>query len=315
MKRKDYILDENFEFKKRKTGIWDAIKTFLKYLLGSISLAVVYYFIASIFFHTDLEKALIRENRAFEKNYPEMVEKMELLEDVILGLEARDEEIYEEIFRSSAPAASRLATDDFYAGVDSIPDYKILDYSARKMARTESAAARTEENFRLILDSLYRSDVLPPLGMPVDNFSFARTGASTGTKMSPFYKVQTAHNGLDLLTPTGSPVRASAAGVVSRVIRSGKGLGNVVVIDHHGGYTTKYGHLTDLKVTSGKAVSKGDIIGYVGMSGNTFAPHLHYEVWRDSLVVNPVDFVMGDITPEDYEKMRIIAASTGQSMD
>ena len=109
--------------------------------------------------------------------------------------------------------------------------------------------------------------------------------------------------------------RASAAGVVTELIRSGKGLGNVVVISHPGGYSTKYAHLTDIKAVKGKSVRKGDIIGYVGMSGNTYAPHLHYEVWRDTLALDPVDYVLGDISPEDYEKMRIIAASTGQSMD
>ncbi|MCQ2143764.1 MAG: M23 family metallopeptidase [Bacteroidales bacterium] len=315
MKRKDYILDENFEFKKKGTGWWDVVKTFFRYLLGSISLAVVYYVVACLFVSTDLEKALIRENRALARNYPVMEEKMELLEDVILGLEVRDEGIYEDIFRSSAPAASRVSTEDFYAGVDSIPDYRILDYSAMKMARTEAAASRTEENFRLILDSLHRSQALPPLGMPVDGFSFARTGASVGTKMSPFYKVETSHNGLDLLCPTGSPVRASAAGVVTELIRSGKGLGNVVVISHPGGESTSGAHLSGIKAVKGKSVRKGDIIGYVGMSGNTYAPHLHYEVWRDTLALDPVDYVLGDISPEDYEKMRIIAASTGQSMD
>lgn len=315
MKRKDYILDENFEFKKKRVGWWDVVRTLLRYLLGSVSLAVVYYAIACLFVSTDLEKALAKENRAFGRNYPAMEEKMGLLEDVILGLEVRDDEIYEEIFRSSAPAASRISTDDFYSGVDSIPDYRILDYSAMKMARTEAAASRTEENFRRILDSLHRSSALPPLGMPVDGFSFARTGASKGVKMSPFYKVETAHNGLDLLSPTGSPVRASASGVVSDVIRSSKGLGNMVVISHPGGFTTKYGHLTDIKAVKGKSVRKGDIIGYVGMSGNTYAPHLHYEVWRDTLALDPVSYVMGDVSPEDYEKMIVIAASTGQSMD
>lgn len=315
MKRRDYILDENFEFKKKKIGVWGVVKTVLRYLLGSISLAVVYYVIACLFVNTDLEKALLKENRAFAKNYPEMVSKMDLLEDVILGLEVRDEDIYEKIFRSSAPAASRLSTDDFYSGVDSIPDYRILDYSAMKMARTEAAAARTEANFRLVLDSLYRSRELPPLGMPTDGFSFARTGASVGSKVSPFYKVETTHNGLDLLSPTGSPVRAAGKGVVTQVIRSGKGLGNVVVIEHPGGYITKYAHLTDIKAVKGKTVRKGEILGYVGMSGNTYAPHLHYEVWKDTLALDPVNFVMGEVSPEEYEKMRTIASSTGQSMD
>ena len=123
------------------------------------------------------------------------------------------------------------------------------------------------------------------------------------------------HNGLDMIAPSGEPVYAAADGTVSNVIRSRKGLGNVVEIDHGNGYMTRYAHLADIEVSKGRKVEKGRRIGYVGVSGNSFAPHLHYEVMRDTLVMDPVNHLFASVTPDDYMNMLIMAASTGQSLD
>ena len=147
------------------------------------------------------------------------------------------------------------------------------------------------------------------------DFSFAQTGASTGERINPFYKVKIMHNGLDLIAPAGDPVYAAADGVVSSVTRSRKGLGNVVSIDHGNGYVTRYAHLADMEVVKGRKVKKGTRIGYVGVSGNSFAPHLHYEVIRDTVVVDPVNHFFASVTPDEYVNMLIMSASTGQSMD
>ena len=156
---------------------------------------------------------------------------------------------------------------------------------------------------------------MPPMTNPIGNFSFAQTGASVGDKINPFYKVSIRHNGLDLIAPAGEPVYASADGVVRNVIRSRKGLGNVVEIDHGNGYVTRYGHLADVEVRKGRQLEKGTRIGYVGVSGNSFAPHLHYEVLRDTLILDPVNHLFASVNPEEYMNILIMAVSTGQSLD
>ena len=103
--------------------------------------------------------------------------------------------------------------------------------------------------------------------------------------------------------------------MVKNVIRSRKGLGNVVEIDHGNGYVTRYAHLADVEVRKGRELKKGARIGYVGVSGNSFAPHLHYEVLRDTLVMDPVNHLFASVTPDDYVNMLIMAVSTGQSLD
>ena len=107
----------------------------------------------------------------------------------------------------------------------------------------------------------------------------------------------------------------TADGVVRNVIRSRKGLGNVVEIDHGNGYVTRYAHLADVEVKKGRELKRGSRIGYVGVSGNSFAPHLHYEVLRDTLILDPVNHLFASVSPDEYMNMLIMSASTGQSLD
>ena len=157
--------------------------------------------------------------------------------------------------------------------------------------------------------------VMPPMTNPLENFSFAQTGASVGEKINPFYKVPIRHDGLDLVAHSGEPVHATADGVVVNVRKSRKGLGNVVTVDHGNGYVTRYAHLADIEVKKGRVVKKGTRLGYVGVSGNSFAPHLHYEVLRDTVVLDPVNHFFASVSPEDYLNMLVMSVSTGQSMD
>ena len=188
--------------------------------------------------------------------------------------------------------------------------------SAAKLDLAGASAARVEENFRRIAQVLGEEGYsIPPMTNPLKNYSFAQTGASTGSRMNPFYKVSMQHNGLDMIAPSGEPVYAAADGTVSNVIRSRKGLGNVVEIDHGNGYMTRYGHLADVEVRKGRKLTKGTRIGYVGVSGNSFAPHLHYEVIKDTLVMDPVNYMFASVTPEEYVNMLVMSVMTGQSMD
>ena len=208
------------------------------------------------------------------------------------------------------------ASIDFLAGLDSIPDNDIVDYAARKIAFLESCSNIVEANFRQVMAVISDSGfVMPPMTNPLENFSFAQTGASVGNKINPFYKVGMQHNGLDMIAPSGEPVYASADGVVKEIVRSRKGLGNVVVIDHENGYFTRYAHLSDVETARGRKVRKGTKIGHVGVSGNSFAPHLHYEVLRDTVALDPVNHMFASVTPEEYLNMMIMSVSTGQSMD
>ena len=311
-----YIFDRDFRFRKDKTSVWTIVRKILLFFLTTLSLAILYYVIFALVFSTDEERSLIQENRMYEKVFPEMNVKEELLSDVVDGLVIKDDMIYEEIFHTSAPDMDPGSSLDFLMGIDSAGDDDIVKHSASRLKIMERAVGAVEDNFRDIFRLVASEDmVMPPMSNPMNGFSFAQTGSSVGDRINPFYKVQIRHDGLDMIAPAGEPVYASADGKVSNIIRSRKGLGNVVVIEHDGGYVTRYAHLADIEVRKGRKIRKGDRIGYVGVSGNSFAPHLHYEVLRDTLVLDPVNFMFASVTPEDYVNMLILSASTGQSMD
>lgn len=312
-----YIFDkDDIKFRKKRTSVWAVIRKILVFFVATVSMAVLYYAVFAVFFSTDEEQRLRDENRMYELEFPALEEKERLVSDVIEGLMLKDDRIYEEIFHTSAPNMDPLSTIGFLSGMDSIPDSDIVLYADRKITGVEASAERVEENFRRVMQAVNDSGfVMPPMSNPLDDFSFAQTGASVGDKINPFYKVSIRHNGLDMIAPAGQPVHASADGVVSNITRSRKGLGNVVEIDHGNGYTTRYAHLADIEVSKGRKVKRGTRIGYVGVSGNSFAPHLHYEVLRDTLILDPVNHMFASVGPEEYANMLVMSVVTGQSMD
>lgn len=128
-----------------------------------------------------------------------------------------------------------------------------------------------------------------PSRMPVDTAAFS---SSFGMRTHPVLGGRRAHKGVDLAMPTGSPIYATADGVISRADWF-SGYGLYVAIEHGGELQTRYGHMSRLNVAAGQHVKKGDIIGYVGSTGRSTGPHLHYEVRVAGNAVNPVPYMNG----------------------
>lgn len=310
-----YILDKDFNLLKVTRSVSGVLWTCAKWVIATASLAAFYYLIFSLVINTDEEKRLKRENRLYEKLYPEMEQKEKLISDVVKDLQARDNAIYKQIFKSQAPSVDPQNSALFFFATDSTADKDIVEYTERRSLALLDMTSRIDSNFKEVFSDAASSRTLPPMLVPVPDLKFAQVGASVGKKMDPFYKVLTMHNGIDLIAGQGTPVIATADGVVLEVKRSGKGPGNIVEIGHDGGYRTLYAHLQDIVVRKGERVKAGRKIANVGMSGNSFAPHLHYEVHRDSLVLDPVNFFFASFSPEDYMKAAYMAATTGQSLD
>lgn len=310
-----YILDKDFNLLKVTRSLSGILWTCAKWVIATASLAAFYYLIFSLVINTDEEKRLKQENRLYEKLYPEMEQKEKLISDVVKDLQARDNAIYKQIFKSQAPSVDPQNSALFFFATDSTEDKDIVEYTERRSLALLDMTSRIDSNFKEVFSDAASSRTLPPMLVPVPDLKFAQVGASVGKKMDPFYKVLTMHTGIDLIAGQGTPVIATADGVVLEVKRSGKGSGNIVEIGHDGGYRTLYAHLQDIVVRKGERVKAGRKIANVGMSGNSFAPHLHYEVHRDSLVLDPVNFFFASFSPEDYMKAAYMAATTGQSLD
>jgi hypothetical protein len=311
---------KELRFDKKKFSIWRALLVVGKYVFFSLLVAVIYYAIFSIFFSTDREKQLIAERDYMEREYVRMKEQIEIVESVIEGLEARDRQIYNDIFHSAPPTymtgrdTGRLDLGTIYE-----EDENDLIWNVNiRGSRLESISGRINNSIEIINHRLSTEDLdwktIPSI-IPVRDFSIARTGASVGNKFSPFYKTLREHTGFDILSPVGTEVLAAASGTVTLVSRQTTAWGRRIEITHSGGIVTTYSHLQEIMVKKGQKVQQSEVIGRVGNSGTSFAPHLHYEVIVNDNYVDPINYFFADITPSAYQEMMMIALSTGQSMD
>lgn len=311
---------DNLDFEESRSKISDYLKKGFRWFVGCSFLAVCYYVIFSLVFSNEEEKKLIRESRAIEENMGYMENQMSLLEGIIDNLQAKDQEIYRNIFHSDPPYFNLGGVDytEFLNESDTLNLATLARHTAVKISSVEG---RMESFEKLLVDVLaVTSDSLEQLRkipsiIPIEDFSLPKTGATVGKRMHPFYKTVTEHTGLDLVTSVGTKVLAAADGVVSSVVKSQKGKGNQVIIDHQNGYKTAYCHLSNISVRRGQKIKQGASLGRVGTSGTVFAPHLHYEVIFNGEFMNPIDYFFVDLNPNQYREMMMIAVNTGQSLD
>lgn len=287
-----------------------------RYLALSVSVAVLLYILFSLVFSTEEERRLQKENRLYGQRYQEIVRKTGLISDVIEGLKEKDNDIYQGLFKADVPSAEDGARPQLVAISDTLTERDYVkgtaSASALLMDKARSVDAAFEEVFALAARS---RDSIPPLSLPLKDYSFVQTGASVGLKYNPVYKLPVQHDGLDLVAPQGESVYAAAKGTVSSVKMSRKGLGNTVEIDHGNGYTTRYCLLGEVTAIPGTRVKQGQRIGTVGTSPSLPSPHLHFEVRHHGEVCDPVNYFFASVSPEEYARMMFLAARTEQSMD
>ena len=284
-------------------------------MLLTLTLAVLTYLLFILIFRTDTERRLRREIRMYERIYPELSEREQLLGDAIANLQYKDNDIYGQVFPSGAPSLDPLSSPGGYTQIDTIPDSRLVEYTRQKADSLVQRVGDVDAAFARIFQALSdTTTVLPPMSMPIEDITYPQIGASSGRKINPFYKAYVYHEGLDFIVARGTPVLAPADGVVERAA-SNRTTGNTIRISHAGGYETVYMHLETMSVRAGQQVRTGQKIGTVGMSGQAFAPHLHYEVRKDGVVINPVGCLFASVTPEEYVNMLYMSVNTMQSLD
>lgn len=287
----------------------------LRYLLATLSLSILLYVLLALFFSTDEEQRLERENTLYQELYDTLRQKQRLIGDVVEGLQEKDDAIYGELFDTRAPSLDALTAADLIAGSDSLSENFYLSSAASTSGSLMLMAGKVDECFAEIFRAMEeRRDSIPPLSHPIPDISYVQTGASVGLKHNSVYKVEMRHDGIDFIAPQGTPVYAAADGVVTQVVQSRRGMGNTVTIDHGNGYVTRYCLLGDLTAKKGK-IRRGQQVGTVGITTLLPAPHLHYEVLYNGQVQDPVNYLFASISPDEYAKMLFMSVSTLQSLD
>jgi murein DD-endopeptidase MepM/ murein hydrolase activator NlpD len=310
------------KYEKVKLTWKDKLLRILTYFAATLVLALLYNLLFSTFFDTPREKELMRENNQLELQYEILNKKFDLVENTLEDLQRRDNNIYRVIFETD-PIPSSVRQAGFggaerYEKLTGLEDSELVIKTAKRLDKLSKQLYIQSKSYDEIINKADNQEEMLssiPAIQPLSNEDLTRTASGFGWRIHPIYKIKKFHDGMDFTAPTGTEVYATGDGVVETVKSSVRGYGKRVVIDHGFGYKTRYAHLNDFNVRAGQKVKRGDVIGYVGNSGLSTAPHLHYEVEKGQKKVNPVHYYFNDLTPEQYEKMIFISRNSGQSFD
>ncbi len=244
------------------------------------------------------------------------------LDDRLRQLEKRDNEVYRTVFEANPLPDSlrvrqleRRKEMQILAGMDS---EELTEGIAKRLSSIYNRLISQEKSYNEIEKMVKNKEKLlasTPAIQPLSNKDLDRVSSGFGYRIDPLYKTVKFHPGLDFTAPQGTPVYATADGVIEIAGNLGNGYGNHIVIDHGYSYNTLYGHLYKIKVKRGQKVKRGEVIGYVGNTGKSTGPHLHYEVIKRNKHLDPIYFFYTDLTPEQYQLILKLAASRNQSFD
>ena len=297
----------------------------LAYFSSSLALALIMMVVFLNFYETPKTKALKRENERLVTQFELMSKDLDKIQGVLTELQHRDDNIYRVIFEAE-PIPSSIRKAGFggsnrYSYLESMNNSELVIETAKKLDIIAKEAYIQSKSYDKVLEmAMNKEEMLSsiPAIQPVANEDLKRTASGWGYRIHPIYKVRKMHYGMDFTAPIGTPVYATGDGKVVEVSgskRSRVGFGLSVKIDHDYGYETVYAHLNSFNVRRGQKVKRGDVIGYVGNTGGSTAPHLHYEVHKNGRAVNPHYYYYKDLTPQEYEKMIAISSNIGQTLD
>ena len=294
----------------------------LSYLAIGLVFATLTIIFAYKYLDSPKEKQLQREISELSLQYELLNNRMGQVTEVLSDIQDRDNNIYRTIFEAEPiPASIRQAG---YGGVDR---YKELQGFNNSELIVETTKRLDRISKQLYIQSKSFDEVVKlvkgkakllasiPAIQPISNEDLRHQPSGFGWRTHPIYKTPEFHPGMDFSAPQGTEIFATGDGVVERADASAQGYGNHVVINHGYGYETLYGHMSKIAVKSGQQVKRGQLIGYVGSTGLSTAPHVHYEVHKNDQIVNPINYYYNDLTPEQYQKLTALSLQSSQSFD
>ena len=323
-KVKYYYDSESLAYRKIKTKKttkfgYAAFVLLASALFGVLSFVVL---LNTPFFETPKDRLLSREIDNFKLQYAILNKKMDQIDAVLENVADRDNNLYRVYFNTSA-----IPEEQRKAGFGGVNRYKQLEgYNNSELVINTSKRVDVISK-ELVIQSKSLDEILKlakeknsllaaiPAIQPVRNENLKQMASGFGYRNDPFTKVRKFHEGMDFSAKTGTPIYATGDGVVDRADNAASGYGNHIVIRHGFGYETLYGHLSKYNCKAGEKIKRGDIIGYVGSTGRSEAPHLHYEVHKNGEVVNPLNFYYGNISAAEYVVIAKLANQENQSLD
>jgi murein DD-endopeptidase MepM/ murein hydrolase activator NlpD len=323
MKKIKYFFNTHtLRYEKLVTPLRVKLLRVFAFLAAAIVTAGIIVLIAFQYIDSPKTIMLEQQNEDLKDNYAVLQQQINQLQQKMDELSNRDNNVYRSIFESSPiPDSARLKEMEKSKEVqlvNSLGETDLVKSISAQINHLILLTAYQQKSFNDIEKMVKNKEKLLaaiPAIQPVSDKDLTRIASGFGTRIDPVYKVPKYHAGLDFAAPIGTPIYATADGVVTDAGYNEGGYGNSVVINHGFGYETLYGHMYRVKVRRGERVKRGEVIGYVGSTGKSTGPHCHYEVHRSGNPVDPVYYFYNDLTPEQYDRLLKLAQTANQSLD
>ncbi|OYW81546.1 MAG: peptidase M23 [Sphingobacteriia bacterium 32-37-4] len=323
MKKVKYFYNtHNMRFEKLTTPLRVRLLQVLGYIAASIVTGILIFAITFRYIDSPKEKLLRQQNDDLKQNYKVMEERIKQLQLQMDEIANRDNYVYRSIFESNPiPDSARVKEMEKKKEVQlvqSMGETELVNSMAAQLNNLSLRMAYQGKSFDAI-DNMVKNKAkllaaIPSI-QPISNRNLNRVSSGFGYRIDPVYKDRRLHPGLDFTAPVGTPIYAAADGVVKDAGFNTGGYGNRVVVNHGFGYETLYAHMVRIKARVGTKVKRGEVIGYVGSTGKSTGPHLHYEVHKNGTQLDPIYFFYNDLTPAQFDRILKLAAASNQSFD
>lgn len=298
---KYYYNSADGKYRPASRGTCGRILSTVIMLLLSVSIAIVLVIIYGHFHGFPDELDLKERVKNLESDYQNLEKQLTGMNGSLASIENRDDSIYRHVL--GAQPIDKSIRDAGVGGSD-----RYADIREKRIAHKDLIIALHEKADRLrrklYIESTSQEYVLRlaeqkaiflasiPVIQPISNQDLVRFTSGFGIRMHAIRKVRKMHKGIDMSATSGTPVYATADGTITTVNNRARGYGKLIKISHGFGYETRYAHLSRFAVNEGNRVKRGDLIGYVGSTGVSTGPHLHYEILIYDQQVNPVEYFL-----------------------
>lgn len=309
MFKKKYFLDlTDLQFKQVRLPLKSKLFRFFLWLLASVAVTVFYTTVFSDLFGSSKERMLVQDIENLKLKFSILGMSMDNSLRILNDLKLSDDNRYRPVLEmDSIPSSVRkmgYGGTDRYDDLEGYNNSRLLVSMRKKVNEISNMTSVQMESFNSVEEKKNeweREMEYLPMISPVNVIYRLGEGVKFREK-HPVLGTPQWHHGQDFSTPYGTQVFATGSG---KVIEAGwkGGLGNCIVIDHGYGYQSAYGHLSNMKVTVGQNIKRGDLIGLTGSTGTSTGPHLHYQIDLYGQYKNPLYFFNNDLTEDEYFEM------------
>mgnify|MGYP001197367057 FL=1 len=312
---------DTLDYEEIKLTLWGKIKTLSYYLIASIVFSIIILSVSFYNIRNYITKEAAKENLSLRQEISVFNKDLNLILDVLNDVQDRDDNIYRAIFETDPyPNHKRqLGTGGNpmkYKKYENMQYEDLVVEIAQKLELIEKKLSSQSKSFDEVFELTKEKQVMLkaiPSIQPISNRDLTRIASGFGLRMHPIYKILKMHKGMDFTAPVGTEIYSTGDGIVEKIGWTG-GYGKTIMINHGYGYKTRYAHCSKYNCKRGQKVKRGDLIGYVGNTGQSTAPHLHYEVFKNKRQINPVNFFFNDLSAEEYDKVIEISSRPTQSL-